>query len=127
VPAPDTRPEASDGPKGLIERLNAMPGRTKLLIVVGAVLVLTIWGPLRGCSQVDVSKDEAIATALAEIDFVPERSDAKLLRQGMSSTAWFVVFTIRDPDGGRDDFLRHTAVTINARTGEVTDVRVEVP
>ena len=125
----ESGPGESDGaarPKGFAARLGAMQGRTALLIAVGALLVLVYWGPLRSCSGVQVAKDEAVATALAEIDFEPERIDARLLRQGMSSTAWIVVFTIADPDGDRDEYLRHTAVKVDARTGTVTEVNVEV-
>ena len=68
--------------------------------MVGVVLALMLWGPLRGCSGVTVEREEAVAAARLEINFEPDRVDAKLLRQGWSSTQWVVVFTVRDPDGG---------------------------
>ncbi len=120
MPGPEERP------KGFVARVKATQSRTILLLVVGLVLAMMVWGPLRACSGVEVDEDEAIATAVQEIDFQPERTEARLLRQG-TGTAWIVVFTIKDPDGGRDDFLRHVTVRIHPTTGAVIDVTDRSP
>lgn len=123
-------PEPPDGSKGLIGRLNAMPGRPLLLIVVGVILaILLIFAP-GSCSGVDLEENEAVAIARAELDghpdgFTPERTEAKVLRQGFPPTPyWVVVFTVPDPDGGSEDFLHHAAIWVHAGTGEIREVQV---
>ncbi len=123
-------PEPPDGSNGLISRLNAMPGRPLLLIVVGVILaVLLVFAP-GSCSGVDLEENEAVALARAELDshpngFTPERTEAKVLRQGFPpAPMWVVVFTVPDPDGGPEDFLHHAAIWVHAGTGEIREVQV---
>ena len=116
-----------------LNRLKAMPGRTKLFFVVGLVLIVVF--TTRTCSGVTVEEEEAVATALAALEqsddgFVPERTEARILRQGMPTSAvWVVVFTVDDPDpdAGRNEFLRHAVVRVDANTGEVLDVDISEP
>jgi hypothetical protein len=77
----------------------------------------------RGCqeSQVRVSKDQAIATATREVDFTPRRTNVRLLRQGVGSTAyWFVNLSVpgREPGTVR----RLSVVKIDANTGKVVEI-----
>ena len=119
MPEPESR--------NLFDRLKAMPRQTKLLVAVGAVLAVSLVF-FRSCSGVEISEEDAVATARAEIDFNPERTEARVLRQGFPTRpVWVVVFTVRDPEGGRDDFLRHAAVRVDARTGELLDVEISKP
>lgn len=109
------------------DRLKAMPRQTKLLVAVGAVLVVSFIF-FRSCSGIEISEEDAVATARAEIDFEPERTEARVLRQGIPTRpVWVVVFTVPDPEGGRNDFLRHAAVRVDARTGELIDVEISEP
>ena len=123
-------PEPSGEPKGLIGRLNAMPGRPLLLIVVGLILLALFLFAPGSCSGVDISEGEAVATARATLDahadaFTPERTEAKVLRQGFPPTPmWVVVFTVPDPAGGPEDFLHHAAIWVHAGTGEIREVQV---
>lgn len=108
-------------------RLKAMPRQTKLLVAVGAVLAVSFIF-FRSCSGIEISEEDAVATARAEIDFEPERTEARVLRQGIPTRpVWVVVFTVPDPEGGRNDFLRHAAVRVDARTGELIDVEISEP
>ena len=125
MPEDESMPEKSKNP---FSRLRSMPGRPLLLIVVGLLLLVVV---LRGgCSGVDVSESQAIATARATLEahpgsFTPERTEAKVLRQGFPPTAmWIVVFTVLEPDGGPGDFLRHAAIWVDAGTGEIRQVNV---
>ncbi|MYH43594.1 MAG: hypothetical protein F4017_01295 [Acidimicrobiaceae bacterium] len=117
--------------RGPVGRALGLPGRTKLLIAVGVVLVAMV--ATRGCTGADVSEESAVATARAELDshpraFVPEKTQARVLRQGFPSTAmWVVVFTVQAPDGGPEDFLRHAAVWVHAGSGNVERVEVDEP
>lgn len=109
------------------DRLKAMPRQTKLLVAVGAVLAVSFIF-FRSCSGIEISEEDAVATARAEIDFEPERTEARVLRQGIPTRpVWVVVFTVPDPEGGRNDFLRHAAVRVDARTGELIDVEISEP
>ena len=115
------------GSRNFIDRLKAMPRQTKLLVAVGVVLALSLIF-FRGCSGVEISEEDAVATARAQIDFEPERTEARVLRQGISTRpVWVVVFTVPDPEGGRNDFLRHAAVRVDASSGELIDVEISEP
>ena len=125
-----TPAEPPNGAKGRLGRLSAMPGRPLLLIAVGVVLLIVIFVVPGRCSGVDLEESQAVAAARDVLDshpdgFTPERTEAKVLRQGFPPTAmWVVVFTVPDPDGGPEDFLRHAAIWIDAGTGEVRDVQI---
>ena len=120
-------------PAGLLGRLLAMQGRTKLLIAVGVLLVLiSVFAP-QSCGGRDVEEDEAIATASAALAaapgaFAPEKTEAKLLRQGFpAQLMWVVVFTVADPEGGPEDFLHKADIWVNASSGELEQVIVHEP
>lgn len=120
-------------PAGLLGRLLAIQGRTKLLIAVGVLLlVVAVFAP-QSCGGRKVDQEQAVATARTALEaapdsFVPEKTEAKLLRQGFPARLmWVVVFTVADPEGGPKDFLRKADVWVNASTGELEQVTVHVP
>ena len=117
-------------PSGLPSRILAMQGRTKLLIAVGLLLVvIAVFFP-QSCAGKDVEQEEAITTASAALaaapnSFAPEKTEAKLLRQGFpAKLMWVVVFTVSDPEGGIEDFLHKADVWVDASSGEVSRVIV---
>ena len=118
-------------PTGPLRRLLALPGRTKLLIGIGIILALIVG--TGSCRGVDITEEEAVATARSALAaesgaFAPERVEAKVLRQGFPpDPMWVVVFTVPDPEGGREDFLQHAAIWVDARTGEVRLVNIDEP
>ena len=109
----------------------ARPKRTKLLLAVGLVLVVIV--ATGQCRGVDITEEQAIATATTALAadpgaFEPDRIEAKVLRQGFPpNPMWIVVFTVPDPEGGPEDFLRHAAVWVDAGSGEVRQVNVTQP
>ena len=120
-------------PAGLLGRITAMQGRTKLLIAVGVLLVvISVFGP-QSCGGRDVEEEEAITTASAALaaapnSFAPETTEAKLLRQGFpAKLMWIVVFTVADPEGGPEDFLHKADIWVNASTGELERVIIHEP
>ena len=126
-PIPDPRPA------GLLGRLRAMQGRTRLLIAVGLLLVgVSVFAP-QSCGGRQVDEEQAVATAstalAAEPDaFAPEKTEAKLLRQGFpAKLMWVVVFSVADPEGGPEDFLHKADIWVNANTGELEQVIVHQP
>ena len=75
-------------------------------------------------SQVRVSKEQAIQTARVEAGFTPERTQIRLVRQGLQSHPfWAVSFSIPAESG--DDYDRLTTVRVDANTGEVDSVNRE--
>ena len=128
-----TDPTPDPKPKGPLGRLAALQSRTKLLIAVGILLVLvSIFAP-QSCGGREVDEEQAIATAstalAAEPDaFAPEKTEAKLLRQGFpAKLMWVVVFSVADPEGGPEDFLHKADIWVNANTGELEQVIVHQP
>ena len=132
-PTPEPHdPEPADGrPSSLLARLGRMQGRTVLLIAVG--LLLAVLFATRSCQGVDISEQEALATARAALAahpgaFAPEHTEAQVLRQGFPpESMWVVVFTVRDPDGGPEDFLHRAAVWVHAGSGELEQINVDEP
>ena len=130
MPEQPEQPENSrrTGPLG---RLLALSGRAKLLIAVALVLVVIF--ATQSCQGVDVTEEEAVATARSTLAddpgaFEPARVEAKVLRQGFPpDPMWIVVLSVPDPEGGPEDFLHHAAVWVDARTGEVRQVEVGEP
>ena len=75
-------------------------------------------------SQVRISKELAIERAQPEADFEPERTQVRLVRQGLTAHPyWAVSFSIRAPEG--DDYARITTVRVDANSGEIAAVNRE--
>ncbi len=111
----------------MIGRFLGLPGRTKVLILLGGLLVvLGVTGVFNSRGDVEIEKAEAIEIARPLIDFEPTIEEARLIRQGFTRRpVWAVVFAIPEPDGGRDDFERRTTVEIDAGTGDIIKVASE--
>lgn len=114
---------AEPEPNRPFDRLRAMRGPTKLLIATGvALLIVAVF--FRGCRGAEIPREEAEATAQARIDFAglePERTESRVLRQGIpASSEWVVVFKVLEPPG--DDpksFHCHASVYIDAASGNL--------
>lgn len=120
-----------DQPTRPFRRAHPTKKRTALLAAVGVVLAfVVITGRCRG---VDITEEQAITTATNALAadpgaFEPDKVEAKILRQGFPpSPMWIVVFTVPDPEGDSEDFLRHAAVWVDAGTGEIRQVNVNEP
>jgi Peptidase propeptide and YPEB domain len=71
--------------------------------------------------QVRVTKDQAIQTAREQVAFKPERTQIRLLRQGLGSKPYWIV-SLSIPGERADTFDRLALVHVDANTGEVTEV-----
>ena len=92
-----------------------------------AVLVLLIFAVSRGCQRggQGVSQDEAVEIAVAAVDFEPDpdRTQVRLLRQGLRfDPRWFVGLAQTSPGG---EEANATVVEVDAQTGEVLSIRRE--
>ena len=91
--------------------------------------IVVVVGYLGGClGRTDITGDEAVRIARAQIDFEPEQINAELGRQGFPpKPVWGVTFWIEARDGGEakergDEFERRTAVEVHADTGKILRV-----
>lgn len=73
-------------------------------------------------SQVRYTKEQAIQRAQAQIDFEPDRTQIRLLRQGITSEPfWIVSLSVA---GEREDSFRELAIVkIDANSGKVDSVK----
>ena len=90
-----------------------------------ALLAVTIFAA-QSCqqSQIRFSKESAIATARPEAGFTPERTQVRLVRQGLNGRPfWAVSFSI--PAAAQDEYARLTTVRVDANTGKIEAVNRE--
>jgi hypothetical protein len=91
--------------------------------VIAAVLVVAFFAA-QTCqqSQIRFTKEQAIAKAERQIDFEPDRTQIRLLRQGITSEPfWIVSLSVA---GQREDSFRELAlVKIDANNGKIDSVK----
>ena len=94
-------------------------------IIFVAVLLLAALLVTRGCQDRDVRIDDeqAVATAREAIDFEPERTAVKFLRQGVRSQPAYAVSFSRGREGEPE--ARLVTVLVDAREGDVEEVNVD--
>ena len=81
----------------------------------------------RGCAGAgsEISKEEAVEIARREVDYRPDRTQVRLVRQGFQSRPyWAVSLSTLDASGNLD---RVTVVLVDARTREVAEIRESGP
>jgi hypothetical protein len=75
-------------------------------------------------AQVRVSKERAIETARPEAGFAPERTQVRLVRQGLTAHPyWAVSFSV--PAASGDGYAKLTTVRVDANSGKVDAVNRE--
>jgi hypothetical protein len=72
-------------------------------------------------SSIRLDKEQAIAKAEEQVQFTPQRTQIRLLRQGLTSEPYWVVSLSR-PGRVEGTFSRLAVVRINANTGKVESV-----
>lgn len=91
--------------------------------MIAGVLLLAFF-VARSCqqSQIRITKEQAIATAREQVDFRPENTQIRLLRQGLGRQPFWIV-SLSIPRGEDEDgFSRLTLVRVDANTGKVEEV-----
>ena len=93
------------------------------MAVIAAVLVVAFIAA-QTCqqSQIRYTKEQAIATAKSRIDFTPDRTQVRLVRQGITSEPFWVV-SLSIAGDGQDEFRELALVKIDANNGKVDSVR----
>jgi hypothetical protein len=116
----------------MIARWQAVEGRWKALILLGgALVILGLSGRYGSTTDLEVSKVEAVEIGSEYLDFEPEITETRILRQGFfRRPVWAVNFSIADPADPRNKTLRQLTVEVDAVTGNVLrigDDRVDEP
>lgn len=103
-------------------RANRAPTWPRVAAVVA--LFVVAFFVAKGCQdrEIKVSQDEAVAIATDQVDFTPEDTQVRLLRQGIERQPyWIVSLSILSPDGETYDEL--AVVRIDAGSGKVVEFR----
>ena len=91
-------------------------------VIVGVLALAFVVAQTCQQSQIRLTKDQAIAKATRAIDFKPDRTQIRLLRQGLQSEPfWIVSLSIAGAD--ENTFRELAIVRIDANTGKIESVR----
>jgi hypothetical protein len=99
---------------------------TRRGVVAFAALVAATVIAAKSCqqSQIRISKERAIATARPEAGFAPDRTQVRLVRQGLNGHPfWAVSFSV--PAASGDGYAHLTTVRVDALNGRVEAVNRE--
>jgi hypothetical protein len=92
------------------------------VLVIGLVLVgAFVFAQTCQKDQIRVSKEQAIETAHDQVSFTPQRTQIRLLRQGINSKPFWIV-SLSIPGRTEDTFKRIAVVRVDANNGKVEDV-----
>ncbi len=98
--------------------------RRGLLAVVALLAVTFVAAQSCQQAQVRLSKEAAIAKARPEAGFTPQRTQVRLVRQGLTSHPfWAVSFSVAAPSG--DGYAKLTTVRVDANKGTIEAVNRE--
>ena len=98
--------------------------RKGVLAIVALFAVTLVAAQTCQQSQVRISKEQAITTARPEAGFAPERTQVRLVRQGLNGHPfWAVSFSVPAKNG--DGYAKLTTVRIDANNGKVEAVNRE--
>lgn len=91
-------------------------------VIVAVLVVAFVAAQTCQRSSIRLDKNQAIAKAEQQVTFTPQRTQVRLLRQGVTSKPYWVVSLSRR--GKREGTFSELAVfRINANTGKVETVR----
>jgi hypothetical protein len=97
------------------------PGKRGIIAIV--VLFAVTLVAARSCqqAQIRIPKERAIATALPRAGFKPERTQVRLVRQGLNGRPyWAVSFSV--PAASGNGYAKLTTVRIDANKGTIEAV-----
>ena len=99
----------------------AQPPWVRVAFVVVVLLVAFVVAQTCQKSQIRFDKNEAIAKAEQQVDFTAQRTQIRLLRQGLNSRPYWIVSLSR-PGKREDTFSELAVIKIDANTGKVVTV-----
>jgi uncharacterized membrane protein YkoI len=95
------------------------------VLAIAVLLAVTAFAA-QSCqqSQVRLTEEQAIETALPRAGFEPERTQIRLVRQGLTGRPyWAVSFSV--PAASGDGYAKLTTVRVDANTGKIEAVTRE--
>ena len=98
------------------------PTWVRVAVIVSVLLVAFVASQTCQKSSVRLDKNQAIAKAKTQVDFTPERTQIRMLRQGFNSKPFWIV-SLSIPGKREGTFRALAVVRINANTGKVATVR----
>jgi hypothetical protein len=96
----------------------------RVAVIVAVLAVAFVAAQTCQQSQIRFTKEQAIAKAKARIDFAPQRTQIRLLRQGITSEPFWIV-SLSIPAEQDDTFRELAIVKIDANSGKVDSVKVQ--
>ena len=113
------RPAEEDPPRHPLR-----PSKRGLLAFLGLLAVTVVAAQSCQQSQIRISQERAIATARPEAGFEPQRTQVRLVRQGLNGHPfWAVSFSV--PARSGDGYAELTTVRVDANSGKVDSVNRE--
>ena len=110
---------------GVVEKVRGLSRASKALLI-GAVLIAIIGfsGVMQANNDVAVSSEEAVEIATERLDFEPDLTAVKLVREGIGlHPVWAISFST---DGTGDDrYDQILVVSVDGRSGEILRVARE--
>jgi hypothetical protein len=97
------------------------PTWLRAAVILAVLVVAFVAAQTCQKSSIRLDKNQAIARAEREVDFTPVREQVRLLRQGLTSTPYWMVSLSR-PGKRQGTFSRLVVVRINANSGKVETV-----
>lgn len=94
----------------------------RVAVIVGVLIVAFVVAQTCQKSSIRMDKEQAIAKAEQQVDFTPESTQIRLLRQGLASKPYWIVSLSR-PGKREGTFSELAVVRINANTGKVETVK----
>ena len=94
----------------------------RVAVIVAALALALVAAQTCQKNSIRVTKEQAIQKAAARVDFEPQRTQIRFLRQGLTGRPYWVVSLSR-PGARKDEFTALAVVRINANTGKVETVR----
>jgi hypothetical protein len=91
-------------------------------VIVAVLAVAFVAAQTCQQSQIRFTKDEAIAKAKQQVDFTPQRTQIRLLRQGIASEPFWIV-SLSIPGEKEDTFRRLALVKVDANNGKIDSVK----
>jgi hypothetical protein len=92
--------------------------------VVALIAVTAVAAQTCQQAQVRVNQERAVATARPEAGFTPERTQIRLVRQGLNGHPyWAISFSVPAKSG--DGYAKLTTVRVDANSGKVAAVNRE--
>ena len=93
-----------------------------MLVILAILAVAFLASQTCQKSQIRLNKNQAIAKAETQVDFAAQRTQVRLLRQGLNSKPYWIVSLSR-PGSKPGTFSELAVVRIDANSGKVVSVK----